>query len=566
MPERKRLAFLILLMTSVSLIVGGIAIAALYIVAFEQQKEHLVVTAQSLARLIDAVARFDAVYSTEYPDGPQAATLSQIVDAHERYRGFGETGELILARRVDDRIVFLIGHRDSNLSQAQPLPFDGELAEPMRRALSGQSGTVIGNDYRGHTVLAAHEPVRELNVGIVAKIDLAEIRAPFLRSALLGLAVALVVVFIGAMLFVRISNPMIKGIQDRESRLRAILDTVVDAIVTIDEQGTVESVNRAAESTFGYTAEELIGQNVGLLMPSPFREEHTSYLSNYVHTGEKKIIGIGREVLGARKNGTTFPMDLSVSEVQVGGRRLFTGIARDITERRQSEQAARLALIGQMMAGLAHESRNALQRAQACLEMLALDISKESDSQNLLERTQRALDDMHRLFEEVRGYAAPIHLDVQTCDLSQLWSKSWSDLELMRREKNVELLAENDGVDLHCKVDSHRIEQVLRNILENAVAACPEAGEITVRCADSDIDGAPALRISIADNGPGLTAEQIHNIFEPFFTTKKKGTGLGMAIAARIVEAHGGRIEVGDYAPGAEILVSLPRNQLWAKN
>ncbi len=223
MGERKRLFLLVLIMTTVSLVVAGITIYVLYGTAFEQQRERLVEAAQSQARLIEAIARFDAARAQtnpeSYPGGPAVATLSQIIDAHSHYKGFGETGEFTLARRAGDDIFFLLRHRHFDLDQPKSVPLDSELAEPMRRALSGLSGTVVGLDYRGETVLAAHEPVAELGFGIVAKIDLAEIRAPFIRAGLMAICAALLVVFVGAVVFLRVSNPIVKRLEERTAEL-----------------------------------------------------------------------------------------------------------------------------------------------------------------------------------------------------------------------------------------------------------------------------------------------------------------------------------------------------------
>jgi two-component system, LuxR family, sensor kinase FixL len=169
------------------------------------------------------------------------------------------------------------------------------------------------------------------------------------------------------------------------SILAAVLNTAVDAIVTIDENGTVLHVNHALETLFGYQPTEVIGKNVSILMPEPDRSSHDGYIRKYLHTGVAGVIGIGRQVMGQKKNGTLIPVDLAVSEVRIEGRTLFTGILRDMTERRETEselsraqerliQSERLAAIGQMMTGLAHESRNALQRSRACLDMLELDL------------------------------------------------------------------------------------------------------------------------------------------------------------------------------------------------
>ncbi|MCH8167025.1 MAG: PAS domain S-box protein [Proteobacteria bacterium] len=172
------------------------------------------------------------------------------------------------------------------------------MAEPMRRALSGKSGTVTALDYRGKVVLAAYEPVADLNWGIVAKIDLAEIRAPFVRAGIVSMCVALVFVLGGAWLFLRVSNPLLRQLEEDEARMRAIVETAGEGIITINEQGIVKSFNKAAEHLFGYTADDLIGQNVNVLVPSPDKEQHDKHIARYLRTGEAKIIGSGREVEG----------------------------------------------------------------------------------------------------------------------------------------------------------------------------------------------------------------------------------------------------------------------------
>ena len=167
MNEKKRVISLIFIMAASVLIVAGVAISILYRTAFKEEQARLVETAQSQARLIEAVARFDEKYSKDYPEGPEVATLSQIIDAHEHYAGFGKTGEFTLSKKEGDNIIFLLSHRHFDLNRPKPVAFDSELAEPMRRALLGRSGTVVGLDYRGEVVMAAHEPVAELDLGIV---------------------------------------------------------------------------------------------------------------------------------------------------------------------------------------------------------------------------------------------------------------------------------------------------------------------------------------------------------------------------------------------------------------
>lgn len=240
------------------------------------------------------------------------------------------------------------------------------------------------------------------------------------------------------------------------------------------------------------------------------------------------------------------------------------GAFLDVTERKRTQerrlQRERLAAIGETMTGLVHESRNALQRSKACLEMLALEVEDRPEALNLVARIQNAQDYMQQLYEEVREYAAPVNLRRELCDLARVWRDTWSDLAHLRDGKQVELREEFELENRMSNIDRFAMGQVFRNILENAISVSPPAGEICIRCCETRFHNHPAIGVAICDQGPGLSEEQHKRIFEPFFTTKSKGTGLGMAIAQRIVESHGGQISLGPAGRrGAEIIVILPQ-------
>jgi hypothetical protein len=226
MTPRKRVLSLIGIMAFVVLIVAVTSFNMLFRTALAEERARLVETARSQARLIEAVARFDAKHNNNYSGGARAATLSQIVDAHAHYQGFGKTGEFTLSKRDGDDIVFLLSHRHSDVVTPKPVPFDSGLAEPMRLALSGRSGTIIGLDYRGETVLAAYEPVQELDLGIVAKIDLEEVQAPFVRAGLLSGLIAIFAIVAGAAFFLRITNPLLRNLQETIAGLQEALNRV----------------------------------------------------------------------------------------------------------------------------------------------------------------------------------------------------------------------------------------------------------------------------------------------------------------------------------------------------
>jgi two-component system CheB/CheR fusion protein len=353
---------------------------------------------------------------------------------------------------------------------------------------------------------------------------------------------------------------------DRKARLRAVVDTAVDAIITICQTGTIETFNPAAERMFGYSATEATGHNVKFLMPSPYHEEHDGYIARYLKTGEKKIIGIGREVMGRRKDGTTFPVDLAVSEFEIGNERRFTGIIRDISRQKADYQrllqSERLAAIGEAMTGLTHESRNALSRSQANLRRLARRLKDQPQLVELIEGALVAQDDVRRHFDEVRQYASPRAPQFAAKDVGQLVRDAWEQLTLDRQNRAARLEEVSDALDLSCEVDEFAIRQVFLNVLENALAASKDPVEITVRYSTASLYGRAALCVAIRDNGPGLTPDQSARVFDAFYTTKTHGTGLGLAIARRSVERHSGTITVAPSdGAGAEFLITFPRKQ-----
>lgn len=223
-------------------------------------------------------------------------------------------------------------------------------------------------------------------------------------------------------------------------------------------------------------------------------------------------------------------------------------------------QSERLAIIGQMVAGMAHESRNALQRIQSSLEMLTLEIEGKSEALGYVDDIQKAVDHIRHLYEDLRRYAGPVVLNRSKAHLGDILQEAWIHLGPSRKTRDAQLIEHGDDLDLHACVDWFALSQVFRNILENALNACADPVRIAVQWAETQHRERPSVCVSVRDNGPGIPIDQRKRIFEPFFTTRTQGTGLGMAIAKRIVEAHGGTISVGSgIPPGAEIIVVLPR-------
>lgn len=275
MSERKRILMLISIMAVSALTVAAVTMHVLYRAAYKEEQTRLVETAQSQARLIEAIARFHHTQGKDHPEyrHPVDATLSQIRDAHRHYVGFGQTGEFTLAYRGGDWIQFLLRHRHGDMDNPKPIPFDSELAEPMRRALIGKSGIIEAPDYRGKTVLAAHEPVAELNFGIVAKIDLDEVKKPFFKAGALALGFTLLVVLTGTAFFFRISNPMLRKISENETQYRNLFDHLKSGVAIYEktEKGDdfiVKDINHAGESICNVKKEDILERRITEAFPA----------------------------------------------------------------------------------------------------------------------------------------------------------------------------------------------------------------------------------------------------------------------------------------------------------
>ncbi|MFO0903120.1 MAG: PAS domain S-box protein [Pirellulales bacterium] len=347
-----------------------------------------------------------------------------------------------------------------------------------------------------------------------------------------------------------------------ENMFRALVESAGCMIVILREDGRVAYFNTFSEELTGCPADEALGRD---FFEQFFPEEDRARsrrvfdcvrdggsLRNYQGQLRRRDGGDAVLLWNARRLD-----DYSAEPVVLA-------VGQDITSLKQAQDRAlhneRLAAIGQMVAGLAHESRNALQRSSACLEMLELEISENTEARSLLTRIQKAQDQLHKLFDEVRGYVAPIQLDRCECQLTEIWREAWELLVTQRKGRHAEVREMPTTVDLGCCVDRFRLVQVFRNLFENSLAACRDPAVIEIHCSKTTLNGHEAVRVAVRDNGPGLNADQRAKIFEPFYTTKTHGTGLGMPIAQRIVAAHEGEIAVGDSTHGgAELVVTLPR-------
>jgi len=370
--------------------------------------------------------------------------------------------------------------------------------------------------------------------------------------------------------------------RESELRLRSILDTVPDAVVVIDAHGIIQSFSPAAEQLFGYGNAEVVGRNVNMLMPSPYREGHDGYVERYLRTGERRIIGIGRIVTGLRKGGETFPMELQVGEFVSAGNRFFTGFARDLTERQDAERriqdlqaellhASRLSVMGQMASTMAHELNQPLTAVTNYLEAgRQLLASSASGSERVGEMMEKAIAQAQRagdVIRRLRGFVSKGETERRIVSLNQLVEEALALALVGARQRGIRASLELDHSLPPVLVDHVQIQQVVLNLVRNAVEAMQEVErrELVIRTRTiADLDVA---EVTVADSGPGIAPELADRLFQPFVTTKKTGMGLGLSICREIVEAHHGRLSVAPGSSGGTVFrVTLPIDANGMKN
>ena len=352
---------------------------------------------------------------------------------------------------------------------------------------------------------------------------------------------------------------------ESEAYLRSVLDTVPDAIVVIDESGVVQSFSSAAEKQFGWTADEIIGRNVKALMPQPYRDGHDSYLEHYKATGERRIIGIGRIVVGERKDGSTFPMELAVGEMRSAGERFFTGFVRDLTERQDTQtrmqelqaelmHISRLTALGEMASTLAHELNQPLSAIANYLSGGRKLLERATpDTVRAAEAMEKAADQALRagqIIRRLREFVSRGESDREIESLSKLVEEASALALIGAKELGVRVSYSFDPrVDL-VLADKVQIQQVILNLIRNAIDAMMASPRRELAITTEIAPDADFAQISVADTGPGLSSEITGRLFQSFMTTKPNGMGVGLSISRTIVESHGGRIWVETNADG----------------
>ncbi|MCX8474790.1 MAG: PAS domain S-box protein [Sphingomonas sp.] len=364
-----------------------------------------------------------------------------------------------------------------------------------------------------------------------------------------------------------------RELAQREAHLTSILQTVPDAMIVIDEDGLIRDFSDTAERQFGWTAEEVTGRNVSMLMPSPYREAHDGYLQRYYRTGERRIIGVGRVVVGERKDGSTFPMELAVGEMRLLEGRFFTGFVRDLTERQQTEtrlqelqselvHVSRLTALGEMASALAHELNQPLSAIGNYLmgskTLLGRDPVPQERVADAVERAASEALRAGEIIRRLRDFVSRGETERRLESLPKLLEEASALALVGAKEHGVRVRFDlSPEVDL-VLVDKVQVQQVILNLIRNAVDAMTETErrELTVTVAPEDSEMA---RVTVSDTGPGIRPDVVDQLFQPFVTTKRTGMGVGLSICRTIVEAHGGKIWAGpNESAGAVFHFTVP--------
>jgi two-component system sensor kinase FixL len=354
----------------------------------------------------------------------------------------------------------------------------------------------------------------------------------------------------------------------REAHLESILATVPEAMIVIDERGAIQSFSSAAERLFGYSAGDVLGKNIKMMMPSPYREEHDEYLARYLRTGEKRIIGVGRVVVGERKDGSTFPMELAVGEMRSNNARFFTGFIRDLSERQKTEarlqelqselvHISRLTAMGEMASALAHELNQPLSAIANYMKGASRLLADRTDEPAVAvrEAMERAADQSLRagqIIRRLRDFVARGESERRIESIKKLVEEASALALVGAKDRGVRVTFRLDpAVDL-VLADKVQVQQVLLNLIRNAIEAMEQSPHRELVL--STVPGEDGMAVvGVSDTGSGISGEIASQLFQPFVTTKRHGMGVGLSISRTIIEGHGGRIWAEPYPSGGTV-------------
>lgn len=588
--SRTRILLLILVMGFVVLILGSTIIMTLFFSSAEANKRIMTTFAENQANQIRSIVQI----SREKQQGPEPsqAVVDYVRYTIERTPPITNTNEVQVAYRDGNSIHFLSNLRFAKKMQGAEspdkdnklpvYPLDDPHMDAMRLALTrGGTGLIMTNDYRGEDVLAAYAAVEGTNLGVVTKIDIEEIRGPFVDTGIAASVASILLIAIGTFLFHRIGNPLVERLEENETKYRTLFESANEGVLVISDH--IEECNDRACQLLGYSKDEIVGSTINAFSPS--------VQSDSVASAEiaRKRFEMARQGTpqyflwqSLHKDGSVVELDVMLKAVRVGDHRFVLATLLDITDRRRAEielrraeknvsearehlaHMARLSTMGEMAAGIAHEINQPLAAistyAQACKRMLQQKTVTTQDFSEPLDKISTQAMRAGEVIRRLRGFVNKSDSGFEVLQCNQLIREivKLAEVDARKFDIPVELNLQERLPGL--RVDPVQIQQVILNLIRNALEAMEDTPRNIAKVVlSTELTTSGQVCIRVSDRGPGLTDEMIDRVFHPFFTTKPAGMGMGLSISQSIVQAHGGSLSAyNNPSRGATFVVVLP--------
>ncbi len=565
----------------------SLIIVALYNFTILKKSDHLSDMLRGEVLLIESLLESQINNDTFFKEKITTAEnekyiLQQLYKIHSKMNVFAKTGEIVLGRKVENKIAFLLKSRFNKSNLNFELDNNEILAVPLRRALNGESGVIEAKDYRGEEVLAAYESINGLNIGLVAKIDMKELKEPFIIIGIFALILSIVIVMIGSALYTKIKNPSLELLKRKENKYRGIFEHASDMLFLLSTNHKIIEVNRSARNKYRFREAQMLGKDYTDLVFSKYHKQFKNTLVTTFKGLDVKILS--RHITSF---GDTFPVEVHITPISIEDEKALLVSVRDISKRvddqkknvkleAQLSQSEKLASIGQLAAGVAHEINNPMGFIHSNLNTMNKYLWKMKKYFSELELSKN--EKSEEIDEIITDFGDAIS---ESLDGSDRVKKIVADLKgFARTDNKFEYVDINKGIistlnivnnqlKYHCKIQedlqdipevyciSGNLNQVIMNLLVNAGQAIKKDGLITIKTS-SDSE---SVFISIKDNGIGIPKEKLNQIYDPFYTSKEVGvgTGLGLSVVYDIIKKHEGSIEVfSEVGVGSEFIVTIP--------
>jgi len=577
--NRSRILLLILVMSSVVLILGTTIIMTLFFSSADANKQIMTTFAENQANQIRSIVLLS---NEPYRSGkPSQAVLDYVQFTYEKTPPITETAEVIFSYRDGDTVHFLSPLR-FDPDNAGQYPITDPVVEPFYLAFQGKgSGLITTRDYRGIPVLAAYAPVEGTNLAVMTKIDIDEVRGPFVSTGIAAAVTSFVLIFIGTYLFQRIGNPLIQRLEENESKYRSLFENANEGVLVISDR--IEECNDRASQLLGYTKQEIVGSTIGEFSPQSVVEGAMS-AEAAKNRLELAFQGTPQYFIwqSLHKNGAIVDLDVMLKAVHVGQRRYVLATLLDVTDRQRAEfelrkaeknvsearehlaHMARLSTMGEMAAGIAHEINQPLAAistyAQACKRMLQLPTITAMDFAEPLEKIGTQAMRAGEVIRRLRGFVKKNDSGAELLQCNQLVRDIVKLAEVDARKFDITVELNLQERLPAVRVDPVQIQQVILNLIRNGLESMADTPrDLAMITLTTELIPSGHIAIRVSDRGHGLSEESLQRIFHPFYTTKAAGMGMGLSISQTIIQSHGGSLSAyNNPSRGATFVVVLP--------